>query len=196
MNFCLQINRSAKRLICLTVTYAVLCAANAHALVAQLSTEENFYTPLSQVTTSYLDISEQETIDSIVNKRAQFQAIQTPYINFGAVETGRLWLGLRIQNTTSESGLWRLDINRQYYQELDVYLVRTKSTEHILAHTKLQNFSERPVRDRLLLALKPTHQPSCHWGWVPSPVCKPNAIKTTRKTGYSMEPCLVVSRFR
>lgn len=150
MNFCLQINRSAKGLIYLTVALAALCVANAHALVAELSTEENFYTSLSQVTASYLDISDQENIGSIVDKREQFQAIQTPYINFGAIETGRLWLSLRVQNKTSESGLWRLDINRQYYQELDVYLVRTKSTEHLLAHTKIQNFSERPIQDRLL----------------------------------------------
>ena len=117
---------------------------------AELQTSAHFYIQLKPYTGA-LKISTQTSLQTLLNESREFQSITTPYINFGAVEDKRLWLKSSLINVGEKDGTWRLDINRQYYLELDVYTVRANGLVHqVMQHTRHSNFADRAVQDRML----------------------------------------------
>ena len=152
---------------------------------AELKNHADFYLALKDYTRVYVDKHALLTIDEIINRDELFSAVATPYIDFGGVMRGRAWLKTSLHYTSPNTAspntasvntasinnnpsthtasltqsIWRFDINRQYYREADVYVLRKgKQPEHILHSRLSHSFYTRPVADRMLgvdIALNP-----------------------------------------
>jgi signal transduction histidine kinase len=117
---------------------------------AKLHTTPDFYLPLIEYTQTFVDESAELKLENIISNPDYFERIKTPYIDFGSVLKGQGWLKVSLLNDTDDNGVWRLDINRQYYYSLNVYTLREGKVEQILRHASSDSYYDRPVNDRML----------------------------------------------
>ncbi len=126
-----------------------------------LEVRSDFYHPLGPDLDYFLDPSATLTIDDIWQSENQFSELATKYVDFGIIDS-RVWLRFSVANDTAQSGIWRLDLARQYIQEMDIYLIREgRPPKRILRHTQEDLFSERKIASRFLavdIALAPLEQ--------------------------------------
>jgi signal transduction histidine kinase len=120
--------------------------------IAKLKAGADFYLPLSEYASTFVDKTNGLSIEELIQQPTRFETLNTPYVDFGGILRGRAWVKVSLTNTLNYSHLWRFDINRQYYYEADVYIVRNAGSdiEHALHSRLSQSFHERVVNDRML----------------------------------------------
>jgi len=115
-----------------------------------LESEDDFYEPLRPHVHYFIDQSASLTIEDIQQSDIVFAPVETKYIDFG-LSDGRIWLKFLLSNDTAERDQWRIDLARQYMQELDIYMVREgDSPKLVMHHTDQDAFHERSVASRYL----------------------------------------------
>ncbi|MEP3889218.1 MAG: sensor histidine kinase [Hellea sp.] len=132
---------------------AVICLQSVLAFAAEplaLKKDSGFYVPLTPYLEGYVDDTRELGIEDVRNNPDDFMLVTTRYPDFGLTE-GRVWMKASVLNSMDVSGTWRLDINRQYYSEIDIYLSSSdESPRRLIYYTNTNNFSDRQVPDRLL----------------------------------------------
>lgn len=122
-----------------------------YAATAELSAEGDFYLELVEYIEAFVDSESNLTIDDVVQNPHYFKPVETRYIDFGGVLDGRAWLKVSIKNASGIAGVWRFDVNRQYYKALDIFVVSAEQTvEQVMHHRLTGSFLDRPIRDRML----------------------------------------------
>ncbi len=117
---------------------------------AVLRQAPDYYLPLAKHIDVFVDETAALKVDDVAQSASRFSPVKTKYAAFG-LTSGRVWVRGRLVNESENAGIWRLDINRQYYQELDIYLLRAGRTpKHILRATDQDSFSKRKIPDRML----------------------------------------------
>ncbi|MEM7778490.1 MAG: 7TM-DISM domain-containing protein, partial [Pseudomonadota bacterium] len=97
-------------------------------------------------TLKYL-IDESERLDpaEALSRRAEFQDLNSPWVDFGN-QKGAVWLLVKVTNTSDRPGRWMIDVQRPFVDEL---LVQKRSAdtapETLLAADRSTPFDERPV---------------------------------------------------
>ncbi|MCP5060221.1 MAG: sensor histidine kinase [bacterium] len=133
----------------------MLCVASAGAAEPRpapvlLSAESNTQIDLTRYTEVFFDPSAALEIDQVRSRPEAFAPVSSRFIDFGLRE-GRVWLKFRPLNATPHDGVWRLDLRRQFLIDLEVFVQRGPAPpDRLLRHTKLDKFSDRPIRDRYL----------------------------------------------
>ena len=110
-----------------------------------------FYLPLTKHLEGFADDTGLKAIEDVLADPSSFEPVSTKYPDYG-LSTGRVWLRTRVANKSAKDGVWRLDINRQYYTEVLIYKKPlSKPYEQLLHHTYHNSFSDREVPDRMLV---------------------------------------------
>jgi signal transduction histidine kinase len=134
----------------LALVLAMSFAAGARAAPVTLDHARDYIVDLAPYTQVYFDDSLQRTIGQLHAMPHVFAPVTTSYIDFGLTDA-RIWLRLQLYNPAPERGAWRLDLRRQYVQELVVYVVRRGAQpEILLSHGRYDAFGRRPIVDRYL----------------------------------------------
>jgi signal transduction histidine kinase len=136
----------------IVAAFAALAMFAACARAAPLALEHDRRIDLAPFTEVYFDESLKRTVAQLHTAPHMFSPVETPYIDFG-LRDSRIWLRVQLYNPAQQPGTWRLDLRRQYLQELVVYLVRKGAQpEIILSHGRYDAFARRPIADRYLAA--------------------------------------------
>jgi len=140
------------RLMCWASVLIVFAPSiSAQSSPLELPGDPRFYEKIAGHADFFLDPSAELSVEQVIDEGA-FQPIRTKYPAFG-LGTFRVWLKLTVTNTSESDGTWRLDIARQYVEELNAYVVREGDVvETILQHSATQKFHDRPIINRFLLA--------------------------------------------
>ena len=135
----------------LALVLGLFCfGAEARPDTVSLQTRSDFYQPLRPHLEYFEDETTTLTIEDVSQSEVGFALVTAKYIDFGLTD-GRIWLRFSLSNDTAEGGVWRLDLARQYIQELDIYLVREgEPAEIIFRHTDEDSFKQRPIASRYL----------------------------------------------
>jgi len=135
----------------LALVLGLLCfGAEARPEAVSLQARGDFYQSLRPYLEYLNDETAALTIDDVSQSEVGFAPVTTKYIDFGLTQ-GRIWLRFSLSNDTAEGGVWRLDLARQYMQELDIYLAREgEPPEIVFRHTDKDNFKKRPIASRYL----------------------------------------------
>lgn len=129
--------------------HSAACFAQQPAL--QLSNAKDYYQPLASHVSFHLDKSLARSLDDLLHKPDLFTPLESNRIGFGVIPS-RIWLSAKLINTAAVPGTWRLDINRPYYRELDVYLIRDREegAQRIFSHCQEDSFLARQIAERML----------------------------------------------
>ncbi|MDB2439663.1 sensor histidine kinase [Hellea sp.] len=92
----------------------------------------------------YLDETWDRTAQDMLTDYAdQFAPIQTPEPNFGYIDE-KVWLRMKIHNTSPNISQWKLYVKENFLQYYDVYVQREDGRlEHLEHHDPKTKFSER-----------------------------------------------------
>ena len=92
----------------------------------------------------YLDETWKLTAEDMLTEYADaFKPIQTPEPNFGYIDE-RVWLRMKIQNTSSNISQWKIYVKENFLQYYDVYVLRQDgSLEQLESHDLNTKFSDR-----------------------------------------------------
>lgn len=136
--------------LCLYLVWPITAFADAPAVVS-VSADGNYYQPLAPYMLYHVDDDRQKSFQDILASPDILDPITTKYPDFGLTK-GRIWLHARVANPSDADGIWRLNIGRQFFQELDVYVLRgAKPPEQIMDHNDRQPFYQRPIASRMLM---------------------------------------------
>lgn len=139
-----------RSMVVAVAVFAVALCASARAEPVVLKHGRHFNVDLARYTQVYFDESLERTIGQLNAAPQVFSPVTRPYIDFG-LSDARIWLRAQIVNPSPEAGTWRLDLRRQYLQELFVYIVREGAQPELLfSHGKYDVFDRRPVLNRYL----------------------------------------------
>lgn len=90
--------------------------------------------------------------DAVMARRDQFQALQSPWVDFGKQE-GAVWLLVAVENTGPRPGRWMIDIQRPF---VDALLVQKRTAgkppQTLLSANRDTHFDDRPVVSQYLVA--------------------------------------------
>ncbi|MEL6919751.1 MAG: sensor histidine kinase [Pseudomonadota bacterium] len=118
--------------------------------VLTLSDDDEFHLRLTPYLAHFADMTRRLSVDDIVAGAGAFTPVTTPYPDFG-LGPQRHWLKAAVENPLDTDGVWRLDFDRQYMQELRAWIVRNDGTvTQIFASNDEQPFTARKINDRLL----------------------------------------------
>lgn len=130
----------------------VFAAAQAEVRPAELDPGRDFNLSLAPFTAQFRDRTAALTVEDLRAQRGLFRQVRTPYLDFG-LSDARIWLRVALRNPSAEAGVWRLDLRRQYLEDIEVHAVRGAGPpELILRHTAADVFAARPVASRYLAA--------------------------------------------
>jgi signal transduction histidine kinase len=116
-----------------------------------LETATDFYHSLEGDSVYFMDETQALTVEEVLGQPESFSSIKTPYVDFG-MTTSRLWLWSHFENLSDVQQKWRLDLNRQFTYEMDVYVRRENGQiERVLKHSEFDPFHARPINDNLLV---------------------------------------------
>lgn len=139
------------------LAFAIFIAVFFHCITALasepvvLKSTPDFYVPLTPHLEVFEEGPERLTVEQVHDLRDKFLPVTTRYPDFGLKE-GRIWIRAEMRNNSAEDGVWRLDINRQYYRYIDVYGVsETSEFSPILTYGNDNSFNDRPIADRMLV---------------------------------------------
>lgn len=99
-------------------------------------------------------IDESESLDpaKALSRRAEFQDLKSPWVDFGDQE-GAVWLLVAVTNTSDRPGRWMIDVQRPFVDELLVQKFSAKTgPETLLAANRNTRFDERPIVSQYLVA--------------------------------------------
>lgn len=105
---------NARNFFALVLLYALSVTLNAHAAPVQLENTPNYYVSLVKQVTAFIDHDRNLCVEDVIQHPQRFNVIKTPYLDLG-LSSGRVWVKTSLQNASNASGVWRFDINRQYY---------------------------------------------------------------------------------
>ena len=132
-----------------SVGFSALTAMAATPL--SLESSNDFYRPLVDHMQVYIDPSAEMDIADVLQIPDKFEPVTTKYPDFG-LTLGRVWLSTTLINSTGANGRWQLNINRQYYSEIDVYMVKPRALPtKLLRYTNENSFHDRKIPDRMLM---------------------------------------------
>jgi len=135
-------------LMLLASVWGNVCLASGSSLVI-LDKQSDYYQPLTRHIEYLIDETRELTIEDVVEQQ-DFLSVTTEYAGFGLTE-GRVWMKATLRNPFHEAGVWRLDLRRQYIQEVGVYVVRgEKKPELVMYDTDETTFNERQLKTILL----------------------------------------------
>lgn len=80
----------------------------------------------------------------------QFDPLGTRYLAFGLTRD-RVWLNWTARNDSASRQRWRIDMKRQYMEELDLYQIVSGEPVLLLSHRQGDPFSQREIPSRFLL---------------------------------------------
>ena len=137
-------------LLCLTAMLLTQPALAGTPSIVELSGEAREYIELREHTRVLRDSDRDALPLEILARGDEFEPVTTPNMDFGMTDE-RIWLWVRLRSQAQRPGRWRLDMNRQYYESIEVYVRRDNSAiASLLSQTIGSPFSSRPVRDRML----------------------------------------------
>ena len=115
-----------------------------------LQPHSEFYEPLRVHIEYFIDASTQLTIKDVQQSDIEFAPVATKFVDFGLTD-GRIWLRFALANDTAERDQWRIDLARQYMQEIDIYVIREGAPpKKIFSHSDLDPFRKREIASRYL----------------------------------------------
>lgn len=110
-----------------------------------------FYQPLTRHVEYLRDPSLEIRAADVIDLDNWFVPVLSKYIDLGLSED-RLWLRFKLQNSGADAGHWRLNIGRQYMQELSVYTRRQGGPPVLIfSHGETDSFGEREIDNRYLV---------------------------------------------
>ncbi|MEL7390573.1 MAG: sensor histidine kinase [Pseudomonadota bacterium] len=80
---------------------------------------------------------------------ADFRPLTTRYMAFGLTRD-RIWIHWRARNKSASRQRWRVDMKRQYMEELDLYRIADGKPVLLLSHRQGDPLSEREIPSRFL----------------------------------------------
>lgn len=135
---------------------ALFCVLNLGAAVQakpatiQLQEEPDYYQRVINHLEYFIDQDIELDVADIQNNPTRFTPVTSKYADFG-LTNGRIWMRFSVQNSNDKRGTWRLDLKRQYFKELDLFLVRNgQPAKLVLRHNENTAFSERIIPSRFL----------------------------------------------
>ena len=137
------------------VLFALLCAgvfstSSFATEPVSLKSEADFYLALTKNLSAFVDPSGDMQIADVIDQPELFSPVTTKYPDFG-LTAGRVWLRMSFVNETGTPNTWRLDINRQYYSEMDIILAKPNAPlEQLLRSTNENSFNDRTIPNRML----------------------------------------------
>ena len=119
--------------------------------VAELPQGNNHLQPFANLRFLIVD-NERLDPEAIIAQRDKFQALQSPWVDFGK-QKGAVWLLVAVQNTGERPGEWLIDVQRPFVDELLVQkLTSGKPPETLLTADRSTRFDDRPVASQYLVA--------------------------------------------
>lgn len=139
--------RSSHMLVALLLFLASQCALSQ---TVELQSRSDFYQELASYASAFVDSSGTIPVESVLSQQENFAPVETKYIDFGRPQ-GQVWVKSTLRNATDTQGVWRFDINRQYYKHITVYLVREgQDPQLVLSIGPESSLSDRPLQKRTL----------------------------------------------
>ncbi|MEZ5922401.1 MAG: sensor histidine kinase [Parvularculaceae bacterium] len=115
-----------------------------------MSVDGDHVIDLTPFVSYFIDESANLSLDEIISRQNAFQPIATHYIDFGLGEF-RVWLHFSLHNPGATEKAWRLDLGRQFVQEIEVFEKRRGLSPTTLFSSHASDpFNARPVKTRTL----------------------------------------------
>jgi len=125
-------------------------AVQARPVAIQLQEQPGYYQRVINHLEYFIDESRELDVKEVQKKPARFRPVTSSYADFGLTE-GRVWMRFSVENSNKDRGTWRLDLKRQYFKELELYIVRKgQPPQPVLRHNEKTPFSERQIPNRFL----------------------------------------------
>lgn len=117
----------------------------------ELKSAPDFYVTLAEHLEFFVEETGELSVQDIHAKPDEFSPVTTRYADFGLRE-GRIWIRAKLINNTENDGVWRLDINRQYYRDIGAYsLSKDGNIRSILQYSNADSYEDRLFSSRLLV---------------------------------------------
>ncbi|MEM7689907.1 MAG: sensor histidine kinase [Pseudomonadota bacterium] len=134
-----------------------LAASFTHPTTAQdrpplvLKDDPAIYQSINPYVTAWRDPSAQLSASAALEELDRFAPLTTRYLAFGLTRD-RVWLHWSARNASASASRqrWRIDIKRQYMEELDLYRIIDGKPVALLSHRQGDPFSKRDIPSRFL----------------------------------------------
>ncbi|QUL37638.1 sensor histidine kinase [Erythrobacter sp. JK5] len=146
--------RQAAALACF-VFASVLAIANVpHARTEPLPLipEAIFYADTKPHLTVLRDSTGRKSASEVAALGGEFEPIDSDYVDFGLTED-MIWLKFSAKNLGDKPQIYRIDMKRQYFEELRLFEIEADGELWLLlGHRQEDDFTDRPIPSRFLLA--------------------------------------------
>ncbi len=135
-------------LICGIVLAAPTAAQNQPPL--PLADDPSSYQSINPHVAAWGDETAQLSASEALEQLDRFTPLTTRYLAFGLTRD-RVWLHWEAHNDSTNRQRWRVDMKRQYMEELDLYQIVDGQPVLLLSHRQGDPFSQREIPSRFLL---------------------------------------------
>ena len=118
--------------------------------IVQLQTNAGYYQSATEYLDYLVDSERRLKVADLIEAPSKLQPVTRAFPDFGLTK-GRVWLRLAVHNPHNSAGSWRLDLKRQYSEEVKVYAIQSGQAPRLLmSHGQNHTYSERNIPNRYL----------------------------------------------
>ena len=149
----LKVQRFLRILLAIIISLFCLIGNSVYAAPADPLTLPAQMETITPYVKYYRDADWSQTIETIHGDGApEFTTVESRELYFGYTKD-KIWLKMDVRSPSSEIAEWRLHINENFYQDINIYIAREDATiNHILAQDINSVFSTRPIAYHELVA--------------------------------------------
>lgn len=137
-------------LVLLGLQTSTSASAQSRDRIVQLQTDPGYYQSATEYLDYLIDSSRRLKVSDLIEDPSNLKPVTTAFPDFGLTEA-RVWLRLAVHNPHKTAGTWRLDLKRQYSEEVKVYAVRAGQAPRLLvSHGQSEPYSKRRIPNRYL----------------------------------------------
>ncbi|MEM7702629.1 MAG: sensor histidine kinase [Pseudomonadota bacterium] len=118
-------------------------------IALSLKDDPAIYQSINPLVTAWRDPSAQLSASDALGELDRFAPLSTRYLAFGLTRD-RIWLHWKARNESTTRQRWRVDIKRQYMEELDLYEIVDGQPVLRLSHRQGDPFAKRAIPNRFL----------------------------------------------
>jgi len=134
--------------VILAIFFPIFAAAQSQTPLS-LSDDPHAYQSINPYLGAWRDPSAELSADEALQSLNQFEPLATKYLAFGLTRD-RVWIHWNAQNDSADRQRWRIDMKRQYMEELDLYQIVDGKPVKLLSHRQGDPFSKREIPSRFL----------------------------------------------
>lgn len=114
-----------------------------------LTDDPQVYQSINPYLSAWRDPSAKLSAGDALQSLADFEPLTTRYMAFGLTRD-RIWVHWSARNDSTTRQRWRVDMKRQYMEELDLYQIEDGKPVLLLSHRQGDAFSQREIPSRFL----------------------------------------------